>query len=318
MSFKRNGLRPWLPTFMGLALLAGLTDAADLLLRYEMNTAGPEVQNPVNGVEGQALELGTGVGAVYLPSGLAYPNAPACSVAPAAHVLPLGNAAAALAADCLLSFSFQVGSAADGLNVETLTFDIARGGGDPNRGYGVYVSTPGRVDVEARPTTYVMTQRYLWDRQVIDLSCLEDLQGLSPGDLVTVKIPFWTGDAGQTLELDNISILGSTGSDTNQLHAVPLRITDMLRHADSLSLTWDSMPGRVYAVDYSLDLGEWDAFETNVPAAAGSQTTVILNTAYPDPPGDSLLLKYEMGNMARRFRMQSRRPPEAHWLLGVG
>jgi hypothetical protein len=271
---------------------------AAVLLKYEMNQSTPDVQDPAQALEGGPLLGGTGVGNFILPSNLAYPTTPVCLLNPAAGVLPLGSAPAALAANCLVYFDVLVGAEVASLNLQSLTVDLARGGADTNRGYGVFITTPTAVDVPVQLSTYIATQRYAWSSQTIDLSGLTSLQGLQAGDVVRVKIPFWTADPAQSVEMDNLTLHGTVQLATNQIAAPRLVITEVQRQNESVSLTWNSRTGSVYAVEYSVDLLAWERFATNIPAGPAGVTTANLSTEDPGMASDSILLQYQMGQLS--------------------
>jgi hypothetical protein len=302
MMTQKNMARVSRVILAGIALLGlSLPGNAAVLLKYEMNQLTPEVQDPVQALEGGPLLGGTGVGNFILPSNLAYPTTPVWVINPAAGVLPLGSATAALAANCLVYFDVRVGAEVALLNLQSLTMDLARGGADTNRGYGVFITTPTTVDVPVQPSTYITTQRYVWSPQTIDLSGIPSLQGLQPGDVVRVKIPFWTADPAQSVEMDNLTLHGTVQLVTNQTTIPTLVITDVQRQNESVSLAWNSQTGKVYAVEYSRDLVNWSSFPTNVPASPGSNTTLVLSTTYTNP-GAVVLLRYEMGQLGPQIQ----------------
>ncbi|HEX5220797.1 MAG TPA: hypothetical protein VFZ59_14605 [Verrucomicrobiae bacterium] len=303
MTFTDSLIRSLKPTLAGVALL-GLALRVDgaVLLKYEMTQATPEVQDPVQALEGGALQVGSGVGNFILPSNLAYPSVPVCVVNPSAGVLPLGNATAALAANCLVYFDVRVGAEVGSLNLQNLTFDVARGGANTNRGYGVFITTPTAVDVPVKPSTYIPTERFVWSPQTIDLSGVPGLQGLRAGDVLRVKIPFWTAESVQSVEIDNVTLHGTVQLRTNQSLLAPLVITDVQRLNDSVSLTWNSRTGSLYAVEYSVDLQQWDRFPTNIPAGLGAITSASFSTRDPGMPTNSILLQYQMGQLSPQVR----------------
>jgi hypothetical protein len=281
----------------GIALLtcSVLPGVAAVLLKYEMKQATPDFQNPTNGLAGGPLLPGSGVGNFILPSNLAYPTTPVVQANPTTGVSPLGNASAALAANCLLYFDVRVGSEVASLNLQSLTFDIARGGANTNRGYGVFITTPTTVDVAVQPSTYIATQRFVWDSQTINLAGIASLQNLQAGDVFRVKIPFWTTDASQSVELDNIALAGSVQWRTNPPSLPRPVITNVQRQPDSVTLTWGSRTGAVYNVEYSRDLQHWDDFPTNINASLGANTTAMLSTLDPNAGNEPILLQYRMG-----------------------
>ncbi|HYG23044.1 MAG TPA: hypothetical protein VEH04_09700 [Verrucomicrobiae bacterium] len=268
---------------------------AGLLLRYDMSGAGPTFTAPGGIIQGQSLEPGSGVGTVSLPSQLAYPGAPVLSMSPSAGALPLNNAGTALTKDCCVSFDFIVGPMVGSLSVTGLTFQIARGGANSNRGFGVYVTTPFTADLQVQPSTLIDAQRFAWQLVDVNLLNVPELQNLRPGDAVRVRVPFWTAEAAQSVELDSIAVWGETTTATNPAATSPLRITELQAAADTISAKWNSIRGRSYAVEYSSNLAEWSSFPTNVPADPdSSETWFAFNTAFTNE-GELVLLRYELG-----------------------
>ena len=291
-----NPVRRWLSALAAtLCILSANLHGSDVLLRYDMTQALPVTEDATNKLDGRALQVGAGAGTFNLPAALAYSTTPACTVAPASGVLPLANAAAALAADCAVFFDFQVACGAARVDLESLAFDIARGGSSTNRGFGVYVTTPAAADVLVKSSALIAAQRYTWDHQTVSLSGVAGLQGLKPGDVVRVKIPFWTTNAAQVLDLDNITLVGTAYPPTNAPAFAPLMITSARRQGDHMSLTWTSNPNRRYVMEFSPDLAAWGQFPTNIPASTGTTTSVTLDTAFTNLGSDVVLLQYQMG-----------------------
>jgi len=290
----RGFWKKWLTVLLASAIAQSAV--ADVLLRYDMNGASPTYTQPGNYLTGLPLTFGSGVGTVSLPSNLAYSSAPVLGMNPAASALPLANATQALAADCHVSFDFQVGANAADLAVTNLTFNIARGGANTNRGFGVFVTTPRTADAPVRPSTYILAQRFAWDSQSINLSGVADLQDLIAGDAVRVTIAFWTADASQSVELDTLMLLGTVQPASPALIVAPLLVTDLQRNPTNVTISWDSITGRVYAVEYSPDLTTWRVFPTNIPASPGNNTTASFDTSYTNI-GDVVLLRYAMGQL---------------------
>lgn len=84
--------------------------------------------------------------------------------------------------------------------------------------------------------------------------------------------------------------------------ALPLAITDVQRQVDMIQLTWNSQTGKVYTVQYSADLINWDEFSTNVSASVGSNTAVSLSTQDPLVGNDFVLLQYQMGQLSPKIQ----------------
>jgi hypothetical protein len=267
-----------------------------------MASTAPNVQSPGAPLEARPLQAGTGVGTFVTGSQLAYPTKPVCQVAPNSGALPLSDAAGALAENCVLYFDLQVGWNVSGVDLNTLSFDIARGGSSTNRGYGVYLTTPVAADVRVWPSTYVLAQRYTWQSQSVNLSNVPGVQGLLPGDVVRVKIAFWTGDTSQTLEIDNLKLQATVHEGGMDTGVVPLRITDLARQAEALQASWTSSTSRIYAVEFSEDLVHWAEFPTNFPAGPANQTTAKLDLTYANAGTNAMLLQYRMGQLTPHFQ----------------
>jgi hypothetical protein len=76
---------------------------------------------------------------------------------------------------------------------------------------------------------------------------------------------------------------------------LPLVIRSIERQPGSVTLTWDSNTGRVYTVEYSLDLSHWTPLQTDINAAAGTNTTAILDTTGAGGGLNVTLAQYRMG-----------------------
>ena len=81
---------------------------------------------------------------------------------------------------------------------------------------------------------------------------------------------------------------GQIAWDNVRLNAVPkpaLRINALQRATNgALTLTWVSQPGRVYAVQASLNLTGWTNVAANVPGGAGNSTSQVIPAgSNPDP-----------------------------------
>jgi hypothetical protein len=296
---------------LGLALLANLTSSsrADVLLRYQMNDENPSYEDSVNLVDGTFLLWNpASLFSLFLPSTQPYPTTPVFSAGPATILFDtygLTNSADALAAGVLLQFDFTVGSGVTNLVLDKLTFDGARGGGATNRGYGVYLTTPTTTDEKIGDDKAFLTQRPTWDPQTVDLSGVMSLQGLTNGQTVTVKIPFWAS-TNQTIELDNITLHGYANHVTNELPFQPLVITDYsIVPGTSATLTWlnnegAGFPGQstglLYTVQYALNLSSpWATLKSDIPSDPYPSTTKVLDLTGAGSGADAVVLQYQMG-----------------------
>lgn len=89
--------------------------------------------------------------------------------------------------------------------------------------------------------------------------------GIKGGDFLEFN------ETGNHTAIDNLSINGEVGGGAG------LQITEIVFDptADTLSLSWNSSPGQVYAVKYSTDLENWDAdLDDGIAAEDGETTTV--------------------------------------------
>ncbi|MEN8784362.1 MAG: hypothetical protein ABF379_08370 [Akkermansiaceae bacterium] len=89
--------------------------------------------------------------------------------------------------------------------------------------------------------------------------------GIKGGDFLGAN------ETGNHTAIDNLSINGEVGGGAGLL------ITEINYdpETDTLSLTWNSSPGQVYAVKYSTDLESWDAdLDDEIAADDGESTTV--------------------------------------------
>jgi hypothetical protein len=300
MKYMRYSPRMAVLMAVAVLIMTGTSAKADVMVFYGMtNVFGdPDFDDPVNKVDGDVISVGFGLGSfVYPYAGGGYLSSPVASFGPAAPV-PI-DAADALAKDCLVYFSFTVGSAVTNLDISAITFDIARGGGNTNRGFGVYVTTPTTTDELLVPSTVIPTARATWTPCYFDLSGVASLQGLSSGDLVTVKIPFWTAAVGNTIDLDSIAVHGIANFTTNEPPVLPLKITQTDVQPDSVTLTWDSRTNRIYAAEYSADLAAWTVFAEGIPADPSGSTSTTLDIS---PGGPVELIRYAMGQSAPQIQ----------------
>ena len=281
-------------TAVTILTMTGTPAKADVMVFYGMTNdfGDPDFDDPTNRVDGSVFSFGFGVGNQISswPDG-GYVSSPIVTFGPA-DPIPT-NAEDALAKDCLVYFNFTVGSAVTNLDLSAITFDIARGGGNTNRGFALYVTTPTTTDEQLVPSTPIPTQRATWTPYFIDLSGVTSLQGLSSGDVVTVKFPFWTASAANTIDMDNVAVYGIANHTTNEPPVLPLKITDIDAQPNSVTLTWDSRTNRVYAAEYSLDLTNWTEFASGIDADPSGSTSTTLDTS---PGGPIDLIQYQMGS----------------------
>ena len=101
----------------------------------------------------------------------------------------------------------------------------------------------------------------------------------APGTYILgIKGGDFAGDneTGNHTAIDNLSINGITGGGSG------LTITDIVcdKEAGSLSLTWNSTPGTIYAVKVSSDMMDWDAdLDDGIEGDDGETTTAVFDLA---------------------------------------
>jgi hypothetical protein len=136
----------------------------------------------------------------------AYPNPPQLQASPPNATTTLD---AALANTSWFTFALTVGTNVTDLDLTSLTFNGARGGGAAPRGYGVYVTTPTTTDEPVQGSTAFTTQRGVYTLQSINLAGFASLQNLTNGQVVTFKIPIFAPAAANSVEIDDITVKGN-------------------------------------------------------------------------------------------------------------
>ena len=177
-----------------------------VVAQYQMGTVNAQIQNATNLVAAGPLTKGVGTSLFNAAASLGYPS----GLALQATAVSLGaDLTAAMANQTWFTFTLTVGTGVTNLNLTSLTFNGARGGGSTPRGYAVYVSTPTAVDELVQPSTAFATQRPTWSPQNINLSGFASLQNLWSGQVVTIKIPFFAPAAASSVEFDDITVIGN-------------------------------------------------------------------------------------------------------------
>jgi hypothetical protein len=69
-----------------------------------------------------------------------------------------------------------------------------------------------------------------------------------------------------------------------------------------VALAWSSTDGASYAIEYSLDLLTWSNLATNIPAAAGTNTSASLNLASSSAGTNDILVEYQMGQFGPQIQ----------------
>ena len=138
--------------------------------------------------------------------GPAYASAPELQASPPNATTTLDLA---VANSSWFTFSLTVGTNLTDLDLTSLSFNGARGGGASPRGYGVYVTTPTTTDELVKGSTAFITQRPVWDPQNISLAGLSSLQNLTAGQVITFKIAVFAPASANSVEFDDITVKGS-------------------------------------------------------------------------------------------------------------
>jgi fibronectin-binding autotransporter adhesin len=176
-------------------------------VQYQMGTVNAQVQDAVGLMAAGSLTQGPGLtGATWIPNAtvLGYSSGPVLQVSSTAT-----DFATATANQAWFTFTLTVGSSVTDLDLTSLTFNGARGGGSTPRGYGIYVTTPTTTDELVQGATDFATQRPTWSPQNISLAGLTSLQSLTAGQQVTFTVVVYTPAIGSSVEFDDITVKGN-------------------------------------------------------------------------------------------------------------
>jgi len=172
--------------------------------KYEMGVEDAQIQNSTNMVLAGPLTRGPGIsGTWFIAAQLGYPNSPCLQVS---GIDGSTSLAAAFANQAWFTFELTVGTDVTDLDLTSLTFNGARGGGATPRGYGVYVTTPTTTDELVRGATDFTSQRATYTAQTIDLSKFPSLQNLTNSQVVTFKMVIYSPVAANSVEVDDIAV----------------------------------------------------------------------------------------------------------------
>jgi hypothetical protein len=181
------------------------------VLQYQMGTTNAQLQDAANLVTGSGLTPGDGLNTFNtLFSGGNYPSQPVLTLT---HRVTTADVAAALANTNWFTFTLTVGTNVTDLDLNSLSFNAARGGAAGPRGYAVDVTTPTTTNQEVQPATILNTARPIWDPQNIDLSSFASLQNLTAGQSVTFRVLVFAPTTGSSLEFDDITIKADVSPD---------------------------------------------------------------------------------------------------------
>jgi len=178
------------------------------LAQYQLGSANAQIQDPANLVAAGALTAGSGVN-LFNINAVVSPNYASAPVLQAGFGIANPDLATAVANQTWFTFQLTVGSSVTDLDLTSLTFNGARGGGAAPRGYGVYVTTPTTTDESVQGAKNFITQRPTWDPQNINLTGLASLQNLTAGQVITFKVPFYAPSPGNSVEFDDLTIKGN-------------------------------------------------------------------------------------------------------------
>jgi hypothetical protein len=184
--------------------VAGVTNTA--LVQYQMEQAGPQLQDASNTLAGGALTKGSGLSTFNTNSTQAYPTTPSLAITFTGNYT---NLPTSLSNAAWFTFTVTAGAGVTDCDLTSLTFHAARGGAGTPRGYGVFVTTPTTTDELLQAATDLPTQRFDWGTlQTIDLASVASLQNLSAGQAVTFKLAAYAPTAGSAIDFDNITVNG--------------------------------------------------------------------------------------------------------------
>lgn len=177
------------------------------LVQYQMGSVDAQVQNAGNLMAAGSLTQGPGlIGTTWIPSAttLGYSSGPVLQVSSA-----FVDLATAVANQAWFTVDLTVGTNLTDLDLASLTFNGARGGGSTPRGYGVYITTPTTTDEFVAGPTDFATARPTWSPQSVNLSGVASLQNLTAGQVVTFKIAVYTPASASSVEFDDITLKGN-------------------------------------------------------------------------------------------------------------
>lgn len=210
----------WTPLQTDISAAAGTNTTAILdttgaggglnvtLAQYQMGTTNAQIQDANNLVAAGSLTPGLGL-SLFNANASTTPNYASAPVLQITAVNTGTDLATAFANQAWLTFTLTVGSSITDLDLTSLTFNGARGGGATPRGYGVYVTTPSTTDEAIQGATDFATQRPSWSQQTVNLSGFSSLQNLTSGQTVTFKIPFYSPAPASSVEFDDITVIGN-------------------------------------------------------------------------------------------------------------
>ena len=211
-------INPFILNSQRLSLLTGIlavvfsiaSSNAVELLKYQMGQVGPQIQDPVNGAAGGNLIAASGLASFNVFSTQTL-NGSALSTLSLAPINGTADFAAAMTNQSWFTFTLTVGPGVTDLDLTTLSFNSGKGGASV-RGFGLLVTTPTTTDETVQGSTTFDSVRPTNIVQTISLASVASLQNLTPGQVVTFKIPIFTPAASSTVILDDITVSGEGGA----------------------------------------------------------------------------------------------------------
>jgi autotransporter-associated beta strand protein len=176
------------------------------LVQYQMGTTNAQIQDPGNTMAAGGFTPGIGI-ATYFPNAFV---SPAYVGAPTLQISGTGtDLATAFANQAWITFDLTVGTNVTDLDLTSISFNGARGGGATPRGYGLYVTTPTTTDELVGPSYAFVTARPTWDPQNINLTGFASLQNLTAGQVISFKLVVFMPVTGNSVEIDDITVRGN-------------------------------------------------------------------------------------------------------------
>jgi hypothetical protein len=220
-----------------------------VLLQYQMGQLGPQIQDAARTAAGTYLTPGTGL-ALFDVNFSPYNTSPALI---ANFVATNADVATALANNSLFTFDLIVGTNITDLDLTSLDFNSARGGGATPRGFAVYVTTPTSTNQLVQSAVTLNTVRPNWEAKSITLSNISSLQNLTAGQVIRFTIPLFTPSPGSSIELDDLTVRGAIVPrptpayvEANQLYlrVSKLPVPILVEAATSPTANWNLYPTR--------------------------------------------------------------------------
>lgn len=204
-----------------IALGLGITDSLGALIaEYQMGQGEPQFESSLLTADGGTLTGAAGLTGFNVdasPGGAnGYASQPVLQMNTGTKqsLSNLSTASAAAFDDNeFFSFTLTIGSLVQDLDLTSITFDSAKGGGG-TRGFAIRVDTPSGNDEVVNSGTTLSTVRPTFVNYSTPLSGFASLQNLTAGQVVTFEVAILASTdinssvATPSIELDNIRING--------------------------------------------------------------------------------------------------------------